>query len=191
MLNPSFISVYDNLCPDELCDRVIARHKELEESGSWAPYGHSDGASTYGTDQRMDSSFFFHITDIPLTSEINAVLTQGIEKYFDEYPGLRMFPVEMYSSHVKVQKTPPRGGFHRWHCEAGSGESNNRKIVWMIYLNDVEDGEGTTEFLEQGVILKPKKGSVVFFPSSWTHMHRGNPVYSGDKYIATGWYYNH
>ena len=36
--------------------------------------------------------------------------------------------------------------------------------------------------------LKPKKGTAVFFPSSYTHTHRGNPPLSNTKYIATGWY---
>jgi hypothetical protein len=26
------------------------------------------------------------------------------------------------------------------------------------------------------------------FPAAFTHTHRGNPVYSKDKYIATGWF---
>ena len=26
------------------------------------------------------------------------------------------------------------------------------------------------------------------FPSDWTHLHRGNPPISNDKYIMTGWY---
>ena len=37
--------------------------------------------------------------------------------------------------------------------------------------------------------LRPKKGTVCLFPASWTHTHRGNPVYTKDKYIATGWFY--
>ena len=53
----------------------------------------------------------------------------------------------------------------------------------------IPEGEGETEFFEYGVKLQPKKGAVCFFPSSFTHTHRGNPVYKHNKYIATGWYY--
>ena len=33
----------------------------------------------------------------------------------------------------------------------------------------------------------PEKGTVLIWPASYTHPHRGNPPIS-DKYIATGWY---
>jgi hypothetical protein len=56
----------------------------------------------------------------------------------------------------------------------------------MVYLNDVEEG-GETEFLYQGLKIKPEKGTLVVWPSSYTHVHRGNPPYSNDKYIITGW----
>ena len=58
----------------------------------------------------------------------------------------------------------------------------------MIFPKDIQDGEGETEFLWQGLRVKPKAGTVCIFPASFTHTHRGNPVYSCDKYIATGWY---
>jgi len=91
---------------------------------------------------------------------------------------------------MKVQKTPPKGGFHTWHCEHVShNNSAYRNLTWTLYLNDIPDGEGETEFLEYGVKVQPKKGLLCFFPAAWSHVHRGNPVYSCDKYIATGWYY--
>jgi hypothetical protein len=56
----------------------------------------------------------------------------------------------------------------------------------IIYLNDVEDG-GETEFIYQSTRVKPKKGTVVIAPSSFTHTHRGNPPLNGEKYIFTSW----
>ena len=37
------------------------------------------------------------------------------------------------------------------------------------------------------LLQKPERGTVVIWPGSFTHLHRGNPPMS-DKYIATGWY---
>ena len=58
----------------------------------------------------------------------------------------------------------------------------------MIYLNDVPDGEGETEFLYQRRRIKPTKGTVVIFPAGYTHVHKGNTMFTTDKYILTGWY---
>ncbi len=54
----------------------------------------------------------------------------------------------------------------------------------MVYLNDVDSG-GETEFLYQQLKIKPKRGRVVIWPGSFTHLHIGNHPMS-DKYIHTG-----
>ena len=184
MVNGNFISVYENLAPDKLCDRLIERFKELEETSSACLGEDANG----GLVRRKDASFYFEISAPNLASEVNVVLDQALTLYTDKYPSIGHH--QFYSHCVKVQKTPPKGGFHHWHCEqSGRDGSLARILVWMIYLNDTPPGEGTTEFIEQGETIQPKKGSVVLFPASWTHTHRGNPVYTEDKFIATGWYY--
>ena len=99
-------------------------------------------------------------------------------------PYLKSFP--FVSSCVLLQKTEPKEGYHAFHGENLGWNSKNRSLAWMVYLNDVEE-EGETEFLYQELKLKPKKGRVVIWPGSFTHLHRGNPPRS-TKYIATGWY---
>jgi hypothetical protein len=55
-----------------------------------------------------------------------------------------------------------------------------------MYLNDVEHG-GETEFLYQKRRVSAKTGRVVIWPAGYTHVHRGNPPLSGEKYLLTGW----
>jgi prolyl 4-hydroxylase len=87
-----------------------------------------------------------------------------------------------------IQKyTPPTGGFKTWHCERNSVKVNNRILVWMMYLNTVEDGGGT-EFRYLNHTEKAEKGKVVIWPSDFTHSHRGVVAPSEEKYIMTGWY---
>lgn len=179
-----FIGVYPKLASDDYCDRMIARLDELIAQSS----GQRGQDANGGLIKRKDISCFFERDDPQLASETHQILDQALEFYTDKYPSLGM--LHFYSNCVKVQRTPPKGGFHTWHCEHGSSiTSSTRCMVWMIYLNDTPEGEGATEFIEQGVKLQPEKGTVVLFPASWTHTHRGNPVYTHDKYIATGWYY--
>ncbi len=195
---PTFIESYD--CDfhsreymDDFCDRVINRLEHYLAS----PDMNSDVSASFmkgeesnnSPQNRVDYSINFHtIFNEPLTNEIHSVLQPYLSAYGDKYPSFKMF--NAYSNTVKVQKTYPKGGFHIWHKEhAGNAESIARVLTWTIYLNDVPDGEGETEFLEYGIKVTPKRGRVCLFPAAWQHTHRGNPVYSCNKYIATGWYY--
>ena len=180
--NITFISAYENLAPDDYCDRMIKAFNNLEETSSaWS------GSEANGQGNRKDYSFMFNREELclDLAKETNTILNIGLRKFIEEYPSLE--PLHYFSQDVKVQRTPPKGGFHLWHCEQGP-QNESRMLVWTIYLNDMPKGEAETEFLEYGIKVQPKKGTVCFFPASWTHTHRGNAVYTHDKYIATGWY---
>ena len=59
----------------------------------------------------------------------------------------------------------------------------------MMYLNTVEEG-GETEFLYLAKRFKPVRGRVLIWPAGFTHVHRGNPPLTGEKYIATSWLEN-
>jgi len=88
---------------------------------------------------------------------------------------------------IKIQKTLPGGGYHIWHIERGHKEfSCKRALVWTVYLNDIKEG-GETEFLYQKCRFKPEKNTMLVWPAQFTHVHRGNPPLSNDKYIITGW----
>jgi hypothetical protein len=120
--------------------------------------------------------------------DINKVLDVCVKAYADEFFILKNAG-KIRSDEIKLQKTPPRGGYHVWHCEHAEGSiASARVLAWILYLNDIPEGEGETEFLWQGVRVKPKQGTLTIFPAAFTHAHRGNPVHSCDKYIATGWF---
>lgn len=82
------------------------------------------------------------------------------------------------------------GGYPYWHSEIypqpNSVEALHRNLLFMFYLNNVEEG-GETEFYYQKKKIKPKKGTMVIAPAGFTHTHRGNIPVSNDKYILTSW----
>ena len=93
---------------------------------------------------------------------------------------------------MKMQKTSSGGGYHVWHGEQGNGDQANRGLVYMLYLNTVPvEANGETEFLYQQRRINPVENTMVLWPASFTHTHRGNPVYGDNhKYIITGWFYH-
>ena len=187
----TFISSYENLASDEYCDNMVEAWEKIYKNGSLRDGHGADGSITNaGVVHRKDFALYFDEErngTSDLQRQTNIILDKGLKIYGAEYPSLEM--KQFFSTRIKVQRTPPKGGFHTWHCEHAPGEASSRILTWTIYLNDIPEGEGATEFIEYGLKVQPKKGTVCFFPCAFTHTHRGNPVYTHNKYIATGWYY--
>lgn len=64
------------------------------------------------------------------------------------------------------------------------GEVANRYMVFLWYLNDVEEG-GETEFHGLDIKVCPRAGRLLMFPPYWMYQHAGRPPRSGDKYILS------
>ena len=84
------------------------------------------------------------------------------------------------------------GVYHHYHSEIypspndHENESLHRILLFMYYLNDVNQG-GETEFYYQQKFIKPKAGRLVIAPAGFTHTHKGHVPISNDKYILTSW----
>ena len=70
-----------------------------------------------------------------------------------------------------------------WHHDASS------HISMVVPLNTGEYKGGGTEFHNRGIIEPLPTGNALIFPS-FTHMHRGLPVQSGDRYLLVFWLNN-
>ena len=119
------------------------------------------------------------------TSELVEILKDYCEKYtFVDYyaPWGIIEPVNI------KKYSPPAQAFHGWHTERAAPIMPVclRNLVFMTYLNDVDDC-GETEYFYQNLKISPKKGKTVIWPADWTYTHRGLPSPTQTKYIVTGW----
>ena len=170
-LNENFIGVWDNVINDDFCDVVM---KTLDDSTQIF-----SRSNTSVKDSQLDIAAFNPIISAHIMCSVRACL----EQYLEWYPFLKNF--NYHSCTCLLQKTKPTEGYHDWHSESNNIACANRTLVWSVYFNDVAEG-GETEFLYQKKKIKSKRGRIVIFPGSFTHLHRGNPPYEA-KYIATGW----
>ena len=131
-------------------------------------------------------------TILMLDTDIGQRYVNELQKVLDMYKikFIRSDKVAAYTIEgVNIQKYNPHGGYKTWHAERSGAlaPGGYRHLVFMTYLNDIED-KGETEFLYQKIKVKPKKGLTLIWPVDWTHTHRGIPSPTQTKYIATGWY---
>ena len=153
----------------------------------------NDGGTQFHNGQlgRKDEQLYLEVADSTLAANTNAIIGSAFELYAQEYQGITNSADPVSSWTCKIQKTQAGGGYHVWHCEDGAFIYRDRVLTWMMYLNDipVENG-GATDFLHQKCSFQPTAGTMVMWPATYTHMHRGSFL-TGDipKYIATGWFY--
>jgi hypothetical protein len=86
-----------------------------------------------------------------------------------------------------IQRYEPGEAFYGWHCERAGLQASSRVLVWMIYLNTINEGGGT-QFYYQNHIEKPEQGKLLIWPVDWMYLHKGIPSLTKTKYIFTGWY---
>lgn len=189
-----FIGIYENAYSDEYCDNVVHQYKELENAGfGWTRQDVQDVATNIKDNTQIDTqSLLYRTNSININGfgsahqEFIDIFDQNIwGEYSTKYSILEGHRgLGIYSN--KVQKIEPGQGYHVWHCETQTREMSNRVLSYILYLNDIDDG-GETEFLYQSIRVKPKKGTFILFPATFTHTHRGNPPLSDTKYIMNGW----
>jgi len=134
--------------------------------------------TTLNFNEKLYNRFIFH-------------LVGGVKEYIKQYKyasGTCSFgDIES----INVQYYPPGGGYYAWHTERLDPFHpifSRRHLVFMLYLNDVEN-DGETEFLYQRVKVKPEKGLLLIWGADWAFTHRGITTQE-EKYIVTGWLSN-
>jgi len=154
---------------DEECEYVKKRAKPLLKKSTLADDKHID------TDVRDSETAWLGPED-PRIREI-------FLRFMNEPDNCERVQVVRYES----------GGFYKPHQDAHSGHINMRKHTFIFALNDEYEG-GVTSFPVLGKSYRMRKGDALSFDTldSWGRipkkaMHGGEPVESGEKWIANLW----
>lgn len=85
------------------------------------------------------------------------------------------------------------GQQYRPHLDFVAGETNQRILTALVYLNEGYEG-GETEFVKTGLTFSGAKGDALIFANALADgncdsqaLHAGLPVLSGEKYLASRW----
>ena len=183
----NFVRQYPNALNDQVCDNLI----------EWFESPNSDSAKTVSANRetRKDTQKWMMVATTShvghkLYKCLQAAKKGMLQNYMEEFPIAYRGKRRLKSDANKIQRTEPfGGGFHNFHAEVSHHENMDRCVVWTFYLNDMPEGEGETEFLYEKIRVQPQKGLGLMFPAGWTFQHRGNPVHTHNKYIATGWWH--
>ena len=188
-----FIRVWPGKVSPEDCQETIAAFEEIVNNPAMTEHVHNNAKQFSNSNLgRKDLAIFLEnpeLNKFDLATKYLYYIHDCVMEYIEEFGQLKDVPLSNNKC-LKLQRTLPMGGYHVWHYENGDLPGNfARELVWMIYLNDMPEGEGETEFLYQKKRIRPTQGTVVIWPAGMTHPHRGLTVYTQPKYILTGWYH--
>ena len=169
----NYIRKYNNVLTKENCEYYI---KKFESSPDHVKNGFSVG-NYLGINLNLSQE--------PIL--VKAIQT-NLSKYKLKYKFIHNIDSEWgINTECNLQRYLPGKSYSEEHMEHGPNEWDKKRVIaWMIYLNDIKDGGGTY-WPQQKFKSKSKSGSLLIWPSGWTHSHHGIVSNTEIKYIITGW----
>ncbi|MCY4051742.1 MAG: 2OG-Fe(II) oxygenase [Gammaproteobacteria bacterium] len=179
----SFIYQYRQALDPLVCQEMIDRFEAN-------PHHQVEGRIGQGAsiEPNMKRSTDLRISGREDWQDIDEALQQSLTLGLSAIAGIHPFfgVNRFHDIGYNLQRTEV-GDFYHWHIDSGPGDFTKRQLVAIWYLNDCLGPGGETEFYFQDVSMRPEEGTLILFPPFWTHLHRGNKLESGIKYIATTW----
>ena len=217
-LTDNFIQVYEGVISKETCEYFINFFEHQDKLGNTFPGYTGGGLNKevkdtddlnlkYGSktlDDRYRGKVYYSSEHMKYLNRYDFNVKDKFEEYIKFYhshdcrfseplkDGVSLYnsnPELSMNSPLMHRYKPPEQGYHGWHCDWAISNQRTvmRMMVGMVYLNDVKEG-GETEFLHQKVKIQPTQGTLVIWPTYFTHIHRGNKPISNTKYVVNQWF---
>lgn len=181
------VALFDNFMSHEECDELIAQARiKLKRS---AVVDSNTGLEKV-IDDRSSYGTFFYLNENDFIARLDRRISEVMNWPAENGEGIQIlhYPVGgEYKSHFDYFVPEDPGS--QLHLAKGG----QRVSTLVMYLNDVQEGGGTT-FPSIHLSVTPKKGAAAYFeyfnslgqvdPLS---LHAGAPVIAGEKWIATKW----
>ena len=191
------IGIYPNAFKEAECKSLMYKLEEAVKNGeSYQGMSGDGGVNTYK--KSTDYNILEHdkhklMSDIVMSRFNHYLSNEYLENFphIDEFYHHRLVNDKSSYPLLQIQKYDKGSGhYNAWHVEQEDLGTSNRLFVFILYLNDVEEGGETGFLFKEGddfFKVKPKTGTLIIHPASWPFIHKGYMPLSSDKYILTTW----
>ena len=172
----NFIHVYENVLPQPTCDALANAVDE-------AAIDRQDSVAARLPQLRHP---FLQGRHVALRRSASSYFTTSFRKYIDEAGGRVLNFCSLLEEPNIVRYAPESVDHFDEHADSWS--SGKRHQTGQRHpLLERRDKGGETVFPRFNMWVKPRRGSVLLFPSAFTHMHRGDPPRSEPKRCIVTW----
>ena len=105
------------------------------------------------------------------------------QDYYSQWEFFNSFISKVHIGSFSLQNYEPRGHYAALHFELTSLADAHRIMVWMAYLNEIQDS-GETEFPLFNLKVTPRTGTTFIWPAEWTHDHCMYPTLLETKFTS-------
>jgi len=188
------IGVLEDVISREMCQYIINCGESVKNWSKAVTVGESDGA--YKAENSPRQNDILMISGMPeleaIDKFINKIYSKTIAEYIYKASGLSVLQAGITRDEGYQMLRYHKNGFYKSHTDYSSvvgksGSDTIRVISGLIYLTDDHEG-GEIYFPHHDIKIKPKAGSVVFFPSIFTHPHTSCTIVEGTKYNIVTWW---
>ena len=169
----------------------FANHQEKKDVTVFDAAGsNAQGRMVYKVDKRIRQAQRVNIT--PMLEDIQRINQSNIERFINPHFGVSISGLEkpqllVYGpgGHYK----PHVDGEGKWvNAEGLTGwrKSLDRDLSVVYFLNDEFEG-GELIFPALGLLIKPRAGTLVCFPSTHEYLHGVSPVTAGQRLSLVTW----
>jgi hypothetical protein len=190
-----FVYQIDNHLPKDVCEQIIEKYKN-DPRKEKAKVGKTEESVV---DEDIRKSHTLHISDLNEWTDLDKYLHKNLQdglgmyrKYLDKIVPKNV--IDSIFRNIKqdsgyIIQEMKKDDFYNWHVDDFTDKHTPRRLVTAIwYLNTLdEDDGGQTEFWMKNKI-RPTQGTLLFFPSCWSYIHRGGVVKNDTtKYTCITW----
>jgi len=175
-----FVQYFDNAMAPEFCARMIAGFDSMPQLQT--PNGRGQRAG-------LEESAWTELNITPFADQaLQGYFYDQIDRHLDRYNaslGLTIpIPSRPKLEDMRIKRYRiGRDEKFQPHFDA-IDEKTNRYMVFLWYLNTVDEG-GETTFCDLGLKVAPRAGRLLMFPPYWMFQHASLPPVSNDKYIVS------
>lgn len=193
----NFIGIFGKTLPETTCNRIIDHFNLVQESTIFVHHNaeSNDFSINTATDNhnisqqssienlQRNNNEIISSGNLWIFEELKNVLWKCFNEYSENYGIIKELSLHTISDLIKINNIKIGDIEQKWDCHHNSVMNGDKILTAIFILNDCNNG-GETEFLYQGIRINSKQGTVILFPSGFTHTFRNNIPLDDTLYIA-------
>jgi len=182
-----YIKVVDNILPFETVSSILKfANKELKEN-KFIDSLIGSGEGALNKEIRNVQHLNLNISSTSLTNVhyhnlLSKIFLEIAKEYIKDHPYVDKITEVIQLDILRYIE----GGHYKYHVD--DGHSFNRILSCILFLNnDYKNGDLCFKFEEQEVLIKPKPGKLIMWPSNFLFPHCVKPISKGVRFSIVSW----